>query len=88
VFPVKLAEPDTSPVNVIVCAVCNFVAVAALPVQLPEEPLTLPVTLPVKLPVTLPVKLPVTLPVKLPLKVVAVIVLVLGFNVTPAAKLA
>jgi hypothetical protein len=84
VFPVKLAEPDTSPVNVIVCAVCNFVAVAALPVQLPEEPLTLPVTLPVKLPVTLPV----TLPVKLPLKVVAVIVLVLGFNVTPAAKLA
>ena len=30
----------------IVLTVCNLVAVAALPVELPELPLTLPVTLP------------------------------------------
>ncbi len=45
------------------------VAVTALPVQLPDEPLTLPVTLPVTAPVTLPVKLPETSPVRFPVKV-------------------
>ena len=41
---------DTPPIFL---AVCNRLAVAALPVQLPDEPDTLPVTLPVMLAVTL-----------------------------------
>ena len=37
---------DTPPISL---PVCNRVAVAALPVQLPDEPVTLPVKLPVML---------------------------------------
>jgi len=44
----------------------NFVAVAALPVVDPEEPVTFPVTFPVKLPETSPVTFPVNGPTKLP----------------------
>ena len=43
-----------------------LVIVAALPVQEPDEPVTLPVTLPVTDPITFPVTLPVTAPVKGP----------------------
>ena len=59
------AEPSKS-TPLIALAVANAVAVAALPVQEPEDPEAFPVKLPVTLPVTSPVRLPVTSPVKLP----------------------
>jgi hypothetical protein len=46
-----LTLPVKSPPSVIVRADAHLVAVAALPVVLPELPDTLPVTLPKKLPV-------------------------------------
>ena len=56
--------PPFTVLLLIVISDAKAVAVAALPVQLPEEPLTLPVISPV----TLPVKLAVTVPAeKLPL---------------------
>ena len=72
-------------------AVASAVAVAALPVVDPDEPLTLPVTLPVRFPVTFPVTSPVKSPVTSPVIVpdaAIVPTLMLGVPVKPAAVVA
>ena len=56
--PSKLAVPVASPAIAIALAVSHAVAVAALPVQDPDEPVTLPVMLAIKPPVET-VRLPV-----------------------------
>jgi hypothetical protein len=59
--PVDASEIFAVPSNetpAIVRAVCNTVAVAALPVVLPLLPLTFPVTLPVRFPENVPVVVP------------------------------
>ena len=49
----SMSAPPLNDTPPIFLAVCNKLAVAELPVQLPDEPDTLPVTLPVILAVTL-----------------------------------
>ena len=90
VFNVMSADPSNETPDIFL-AFCRTVALAALPVVEPDEPLVLPVTLPVKFPVTLPVTSPVTSPVKLPVIVPdapIVPTLMLGVPVKPAAVVA